>query len=133
MGYIIRVQSTILTPTEKGQKKLDELNSKSYGQKVDENGRSAEWYEDLGMPVPDELKDNSSEDMEVYLTLKDDELSTSYSDTCFNTKYLIAIVDNQDQGSTLYLDGDIEILAKETEAEINKLIKKAEYRKLNKN
>lgn len=128
---IIRINSTILTPTEKGQKKLDELNSKSYGQKVDENGRSAEWYENLGMSVPEELIESEPEDMEVYLTLKDGELSTSYSDTCFNTDYLIAIVDNQDQGSTVYLDGDIEILAKETEAEINELIKKAEYRKLN--
>lgn len=130
---IIRIQSTILTPTEKGQKKLDELDSKSYGvEKTDEEGRTAEWFRNMNIKVPPELEEDEPEDMEVYLTLKDGEISTSYSNTCFNTKYLIAIVDNSDQGSTVYLDGDIEILAKETEAEISELIRKEEYKLNNK-
>lgn len=132
MGLIIRIQSTILTPTEKGQKKLDSLKNSAYGLKTDEHGKTADWYEDVGIPVPDELKEDYTEDIEVYLTLKDGEISTSYSNTCFNTDYLIAIVDNQDMGSTVYLENDIEILAKETEAEIHELIQKEEYKRNNK-
>ena len=65
---------------EKGEERL---NKNSNPKKLtDDHGHSAEWYEDMNLPVPPELLNNNTDvDDDGYMSLNDDEIEYEYLDT----------------------------------------------------
>ena len=61
----LKLTRVLADVNEKGKRKIEDFVKEKYDFKLenlptDEEGRTAEWYENLGMPVPEELQGNNN-------------------------------------------------------------------------
>lgn len=86
---------------EAAQKRLDEFDDYDEDEEpVDEHGRNAQWYEDVGMRVPQDLIDKKKEFLEFDLDEDYDEYKVSVN---INLDDFSMMIDNFDYGSVVYL------------------------------
>lgn len=90
----------------------------------DENGRDADWYEDLGLPVPEELL-KANEEQEITYFFKEEDYEYQEYTWEGDTKR-IEYVEDGDIGSYVGLYSGMTIQVKETREEIIKLIQENE-------
>lgn len=56
---LLEVSIRIAKLKEEHKDKIKEIFEDSTEEAIDENGKSASWYEDMGMPIPDDLRQKS--------------------------------------------------------------------------
>ena len=129
---LVKVKVIVVVPNEKGREKIIRLNGEGFGEdepKKDSEGRTAQWYEDVGLSVPDELLNISTENLDEFnldgtIPLEDDEIDILEQDAFFNADCFISCVANNDLGSTIYMIEDNTMTVKETPTTIYKKITK---------
>ena len=122
MEYFITVTVVSATLKEEVQKELLKLNSEYdvLDNKKDSLGRTAEFYEDLGIPIPEELQsDNEPEIFEV----KKEHYNIIEKKGRVRPSIIDFIVENDDSGCILYTNTDFTITVKESVEEIENKIK----------
>lgn len=104
------------------QEKLLKLNSGQSLQepKKDSLGRSAEFFKELGIDVPEDLKDESSQ---VPFEITKEHYDIEEKMGKIKPRVIDFMVDNEDFGCVLYVDTDFTITVKETVEEIESKIK----------
>lgn len=95
------------------------LGSDSTKNKRDSLGRTAEFYEELGIDIPEEL---SSEENVKPFEIKKENYDIIEKSGKVKPSVIDFMVDNEDFGSTLYLDTDFTITVKETVEEVENKI-----------
>lgn len=102
---------------EEAQKRLDAFEDEDdYAEPTDENGRNAEWYQDLGLPVPDSLKRSAQEYLQFDLEKDYDEYEV---DITISMKNFVMAVDHEEYGSTVYLSNGNNVEVIEDNSDIN--------------
>lgn len=103
---------------EKGEERVNKALSSDV--KRDENGLTREQYEDLGIPVPRELLDSSSEiDEDGMIELKEDEIDYLFDDIILELSEFACAIDNQLTGTTtVYTKSNLSLTVEETTDEI---------------
>lgn len=90
---------------EVGEKKLKKATSTS--QPKDENGFTAEWYEDMGLPIPDSLVDDRPEiDEEGFMKLEEGEFTYDFQNRFIDMKGFSGAVEADEFGTVIeFYDG----------------------------
>lgn len=96
---------------ESAQKRLDEFN---YDEPTDSEGRSADWYADMNLPIPKDLK--QSEHIEFDPDTDYDEYEV---DVIINLEDFTMAVDEEEYGSTIYLKSGHNIFVIQDTEDIN--------------
>lgn len=99
-------------------KESSKIFSNGSKQLKDEYGRTAEWYEEAGMPVPDDLLEQQDEQEEI----TEEDWDRFTADCYIDPTQIVLMVDNHDEGSTIYFKDKFDITVEETVEEIIKLI-----------
>lgn len=95
-------------------------NLKNLGSRKDSFGRDAQFYEELGVELPEELvEDSIVQTMEI----KKEDYDIIEKMGKVKPSVITFIVDNEDFGSTLYIDTDFTVTVKETAEEVENKIK----------
>jgi hypothetical protein len=104
------------------QEKLMKMNSGSevVDSKKDSLGRTAEFYHELGIDVPEELQ--SEEGVKTF-EIKKEHYDIVEKSGKIKPSVIDFMVDNEDFGCILYVDTDFTITVKETVEEIESKIK----------
>jgi hypothetical protein len=104
------------------QEKLMKMNSGSefVDSKKDSLGRTAEFYHELGIDVPEELQ--SEEGVKTF-DIKKEHYDIVEKSGKIKPSVIDFMVDNEDFGCILYVDTDFTITVKETVEEIENKIK----------
>jgi hypothetical protein len=104
------------------QEKLMKMNSGSevVDSKKDSLGRTAEFYHELGIDVPEELQ--SEEGVKTF-EIKKEHYDIVEKSGKIKPSVIDFMVDNEDFGCLLYVDTDFTITVKETVEEIESKIK----------
>ena len=116
---------TVTVVTAKLKKEVQEkLMKMSSGSEVIENkkdslGRTAEFYQELGIDVPEELQ---SEDGAKTFEIKKEHYDIVEKAGKIKPSVIDFMVDNEDFGCILYVDTDFTITVKETVEEIENKI-----------
>jgi len=102
--------------------KLTELTAKAgvAGTKKDDFGRDEQYYRDLGVEPPQEFQDAKVPES---LEIKKEDYDIIEKMGKVKPSVITFVVDNDDFGSTLYIDTDFTITVKETAEEIDIKIK----------
>lgn len=111
----------LIKPNEAGMERIknEMLEGISPEKPTDENGQDAEWYRNLGLPVPEELNSSpKSTILSVDLELDDDEVDITYKDAVIDISEFAFIEQNEKFGCTLYTKNGYELIVKETIEEI---------------
>lgn len=108
------------------QKGIDRIYSEMFpdtSEPTDENGNTAEYYTNLGLPVPDNLKSKSS--MSIIgqdLDLELDEIDVTYKKAIIEKSEFSFLEENVKLGSTLYTKSGFEMKIEENLDEIIKRV-----------
>lgn len=113
---LLYLNSVITVPSEKGEKRI--AQAKKGGVKTDENGKNADWYEDMGLKIPEHLLQNDDVDQDGMIFLKDDEFEFDFVDCIVRLDDFSTCIDNQEIGSIIYLKDGSDIWVEETCEEI---------------
>lgn len=111
----------VIKPNEKGMERIQEEMMDSFTTNVptDEDGKDAEWYRDLGLPVPEHLEvKNSSMMLSVDLDLEEDEIDITYKKTAIDKSCFAFVEENEKYGCTIYTKNSYELTVKESIEEI---------------
>ena len=105
------------------QEKLMKLNSnpEMFNNKKDSLGRTAEFYKQLGIDIPEELQSES--DGKTF-EIKKEHYDIVEKSGKIKPSVIDFMVDNEDFGCILYVDTDFTIAVKETVEEIEDKINK---------
>lgn len=112
--------------SEKGQKRLQDLQKKAEDiannnvQKRDEYGRTAEWYREQNLNVPEDLLEQE-EEIEASIELMEDDFELEEAEYMCNLKY-VEDFDTLQEGTLIGYKSGREVVVKETIEEIFKLI-----------
>lgn len=126
MIKLIDLTQIVVDVNDKGQEKLDRADINflpSQEDNVDEYGRSAEWYREQGLSVPEDLEDFTT----INVTLDGDDYDYKYFNCSCNVEYIETLKEvdaiKGDRLVTLIAttSGD-EITVTETIEQIKKLI-----------
>lgn len=112
--------STIIS--EKGEEKIKRIERGSSGIKRDSFGRSAEFYEDLNIPIPDELLEEDEDggiDDEGMIQLEEGEFEYDFNDCLIDLDDFSCAMNHNEFGSNIYLKNQFYIRVEETVEEIN--------------
>lgn len=103
------------------QDKLMKIGSSSdfTDEKKDSLGRTAEFYQELGIDIPDELQ---SEDGTKGFEIKKEHYDIIEKSGKIKPSVIDFMVDNEDFGCILYVDTDFTITVKETVEEVENKI-----------
>ena len=102
---------------EDAQKRLDAFDDEDYDEEPrDEHGRTAEFYTDLNLPIPESLKNKQSDFIKFDL---EKDYDTYEIDVTVNMDDFVMVVDNEEFGSVLYLSNGSSIEIIEDSADIN--------------
>lgn len=102
---------------EEAQKRLEAFeDEEGYSEPKDENGRNSEWYEDLGLPVPDSLKKLPQDYIQFDLEKDYDSYDV---DITINMKEFVMAIDHEEFGSTVYLSDGSNVEVVEDNDDIN--------------
>ena len=106
--------------------RIKELSKNSGREKVDEDGKDAEWYESLGLRAPKELSDDFNVDSEIDDLLENDENFTKVESPLYVKAELIDLIIGGDkkEDTTIFLTTNKSFNVKETAEEVYKLINK---------
>ena len=108
---VLMLTSVYKQVNEKGLERVEKIRSEYGKSKKDDYGRTAEWYEDAGLPVPEYFSQNEQDevDQEGMVPIKEDELEevlepviVSLSD--FSSAITIA---DEDEYTTVYTKSGI--------------------------
>lgn len=102
--------------------RLDELTTKAgvAGTKKDDFGRDEQYYRDLGVDPPKEFQEAK---VPQTMEIKKEDYDIIEKMGKVKPSIITFVVDNDDFGSTLYIDTDFTITVKETAEEIDTKIK----------
>lgn len=104
--------------TEEAQKKIDDFEDNEEEPK-DSYGRTAEHYEDLGIPIPKELIDKGKTSSKLELNDEDYEYSASDALIDLNQfKFCVDIDEDPEEGAIIYLKENMSMSVLESSAEI---------------
>ena len=110
--------------TEEAQKRLEEFEKKflkdQKSEPTDSNGKTAKWYEDMNMPVPEELKKIGPESQ---ITFEEKDYTKEESELLCNIKE-VKYFDRGEEGTLVLFDNKAVLIVKENIEEI--------YTKINK-
>lgn len=113
----IFITEVITILNEAGEKKLKEATSEAVLK--DENGYTAEWFEDMGLPVPDNLKDTRPEiDENGFMELAPDELTYDFQNRFIDITDLLTVVEADEFGTVLEFKNGLSYWAEEDLFEI---------------
>lgn len=102
---------------EDAQKRLDAFDDEDYDEEPrDEHGRTAEFYTDLNLPIPESLKNKQSDFIKFDL---EKDYDTYEIDVIVNMNDFVMVVDDEEFGSTVYLSNGNNIQILEDSADIN--------------
>jgi len=101
--------------TELAEKKLDE--KESYKIPTCSNGKTASWYEDIGIPIPSDLAQKLKE-QEQGVELDDEDYEEVHSDIMVYTDEIKLIVSDY-EGTTIFLKDDLRITVLESVEDID--------------
>lgn len=106
--------------------RIKELSKNSGRDKVDEDGKDAEWYENLGLRAPKELSDDFNANSEIDELLDDDESFTQVESPLYVKAELIDLIIGGDEkeNTNIFLTTNKSFNVKETAEEVHKLILK---------
>lgn len=101
----------------------DKINKATRSPKVlkDEDGRTAEWYMDLGMRVPEHLENDEHEE-DVFIEFDDEDFEDFHNYTVIPLKNFLFCTDKEFSGSILYLEGNLEIEILQSSREVQQQI-----------
>lgn len=108
---------------KEAEERLDNFQKYEPGAKVDAHGHSAEWYEDMGLAVPEDLQDTSDVN-EIRFTPDDYEFFTSV----FYLDAEIESIEQEENSSIITLKNGREIAVAERATKVHKLY--TEYKQL---
>jgi hypothetical protein len=102
--------------------KFVELSAKANNPepRKDSFGRNAQFYEELGVELPEDLVED---DIPQTMEIKKEDYDIIEKVGKVKPSVITFVVDNEDFGSTLYIDTDFTITVKETAEEIENKIK----------
>lgn len=115
--------------TESAEKKLDE--KESYKTPTCSNGKTSEWYEDIGIPIPKDLEQKLKE-QDQGVELDDEDYEEVHSEVMVYLDQIKLMVED-DEVTTIFLEGDLRITVLETVEEIDfylDFIERSEFAKL---
>ena len=125
-----KVKTLLLTcvstvANEKGEERVNKaIKNQSFCVKRDKYGRSAEDYEDMNIPIPEELLETDSEiDKDGMIDLKEDEVEYIFDDVALNLSDFSCAIDNQLTGTTsVYTKSGVMLTVEESAMEIDNQI-----------
>jgi len=100
------------------QKRMDGIDSLS---KKDSNGRGLDFYEDLGIPPPEELLEDA------LLGTNEEDYVEVISEARIRIDLISFMVNNDDRGCAVYTEIDYKLTVEETAEELELKIKNAKY------
>lgn len=107
---------------EEHEHKLKDFFTASEKEPEDENGKTASWYEDMNLPIPDELKNNVDNELSLPITDEFFEFKTKHSFIPIkNIDYIMG--DFEEGAEIILLSGEV-IKTIEDEHEIKNRIDK---------
>lgn len=131
MAKFIPVTEVYQELTEAAEQKLEEVHNRvqekanELGKELeDENGNNAEWYENMGIPVPKELLATESKDGILYeesVDLTEEDYVTIEKPTLCNTDKVLQFGE-VDTGTFIMYSKDSGLIVKETLQEITELL-----------
>lgn len=101
--------------TESAEKKLDE--KESYQIPTCSNGKTEEWYIDIGIPIPSDLVQKLKE-QDKGVKLDDEDYEEVHSDIMVYVDQIKLMVEDEEV-TTIFLEGDLRITVMETVDEID--------------
>jgi len=110
----LSLTSVLPTPTKKGQNKI--AKASQGGSLTDAEGRNAEWFETMNLPIPDELKDTNVQNGVVIL--EKDEIEFKFLECGVELSEISCYVDNEEMGCVIYCKDGSELWVDETADEI---------------
>lgn len=122
---LLYLNSLILIPSDKGKQRIEKaLGRNKSGVKTDEHGNTREFYEELGVKIPegffeednDDFEDDIDEDGNMFL--KPDEMEYDYSDLVLSLDSFSSVVDDEELGSILTTKNGKEFHIEETAEQV---------------
>jgi hypothetical protein len=102
----IFVTEVITILNEAGEKKLKEATSD--GEATDEHGRTAEWYEDIGIPIPDSLVNRRPEiDEDGFMNLSPDEFTYDFQNRFIDMTDFFTAVEADEFGTIIQFNNGV--------------------------
>lgn len=105
--------------TESAEKKLEK--GESYKTPTCDNGKTASWYEDMNIPIPDELELKLKQQDEG-VKLEDGDFEEVYSDVSIYEDDILLKVTDEDFTTIFVRGGDVTLTVLETVDEIDSYI-----------
>ena len=113
--------------TEEAKKKLDSQDYVEYDDLTCDNGHQRSWYQNMDIPIPQELKDKEKLFNKNNEELADEDYEQVASIGFFKLSDFKLCVDNTSIGSTVFLRGGLTLTCEERSIEIYEIIE-WEYR-----
>lgn len=103
---------------EVAQKRLDDWEGESYEEAVDSDGRSREYFENLGIKVPKEITDKEK-NLDDDITFTDEDYDEFEVDVVINIEDFSMSIDTTEDTATIYLKNGMFVNTLENSSEIN--------------
>ncbi len=111
--------------TQAAEKKLEK--GEDYQIPTCENGKTADWYDDMNIPLPDSLVEKLKK-QDKGIKLEDEDFEEVYSDVSVYQEDILLMVSDEDLTTIFLRDSDITLTVLETCEDIDSYI---EYMSLN--
>lgn len=102
---------------EEAQKRLDDYEDEDYIEVRDEHGRTSEWYEEAGIPIPPDLLRREKE-MNKGLEFEDADYDDVYAECAIRPEEITMFTGTADGDSVVYLKNGTYVNVEEDTDEI---------------
>ena len=112
---LLYLNAVVTVPNEKGEKKVKRALD---GKVKDENWKSAEWYEDMGLLPPKNVEEDNEIDENGMVYLKEDEFDYDFVDCILRLDDFASCTNNEKIGCIIYTVSGDELWVEEKSEEI---------------
>lgn len=105
--------------TEAAEKKLE--TQEDYQIPTCDNGKNADWYDDMNIPLPDSLVKKIKQ-QETGVELKDEDFEEVYSDVSLYESDILLMIEDEDLTTIFLRNSDIRLTVLETVEDIDDYI-----------